>query len=505
MTTTRAPAVIRPGVDDLLGRGLSLLGDIALTSWDTYRGLFLLPAGVRQWAAERRAAASFLQARRRVPAYRLFLEEHAPARIEHFDQIPVMDKANYVKRFKLPSLLLDGRFPTRGAVIDESSGSTGTASNWVRGPAERSATRRLIQYQAQATFGDAPFVLLNAFALGPWATGMNVSMSLVDRCVLKSIGPDVGKIVSTLQLLGPEHRYVITGYPPFMKALVDVADLDWSTYNVVAVVGGEGLSEPMRRALNRCFKRTVSSFGASDLEINLAVESDYSIALRAALEEKPAIGKDLYGDQPLPMLFQFDPLNVHIENGGDGSDGSEDRLLFTLNRLENLSPRIRYDLGDRGRVLDAKDVDAVLADHGVTLARKTALPLLLHWGRREAAVAFYGCKITPDDVQQVVINNAGLAGIVEHFGLCAFEDDRADKRLQIWLLLKAGATAPDDEGAVCADVLAGLAKVNQDFRESLRFQPPEKRPTLRFFAPGTGPLASQDVRIKRRYIFDAPV
>ena len=61
-------------------------------------------------------------------------------------------------------------------------------------------------------------------------------------------------------------------------------------------------------------------------------------------------------------------------------------------------------------------------------------------------MAFYGCKITPTDVQQV----------------------------------------------------------NQDFRESLRFQPPEKRPTLRFFAPGTGPLASRDVRIKRRYIFAAP-
>ena len=60
----------------------------------------------------------------------------------------------------------------------------------LRGNAERTATRRLIQYSARSTFGDDSFVLLNCFALGPWATGMNVSMSLVDRCVLKSIGPD---------------------------------------------------------------------------------------------------------------------------------------------------------------------------------------------------------------------------------------------------------------------------------------------------------------------------
>ena len=493
---------IRPGFDELMGHGLSLLGDAALTSFDTYKTLFVLPPRWRSWASERRASAAFLQARRLVPGYQLFLDEKGGLNPTSFADIPEMDKDSYVRRYRLESTLLRGRLPLRGAVIDESSGSTGTASNWVRGPAERAATRRLIQYQAQATFGDDSFVLLNAFALGPWATGMNVSMSLVDRCVLKSIGPDVNKIISTLELLGPRHRYIITGYPPFLKALVDTARLDWSQYDVCAIVGGEGLSEPLRRALNKCFRRTISSFGASDLEINLAVESDYSMALRQLIEQQPALGTALYGDQPLPMIFQYDPLNTYIENGVE--DGEDHQLLFTLNRLENLSPRIRYDLKDKGMVKSAADVDAVCRDFGVVLQRRTALPLLFHWGRREAAVAFYGCKITPDDLQQAVLNSPELARIVEAWGLCLWEDDAADKRLELWLLLKAGAAAPVDVAAVRADLLAALAAVNQDFRESLRFQPAERQPVARFFAAGTGPLANQDVRIKRRYIFDQP-
>ena len=133
----------------------------------------------------------------------------------------------------------------------------------MRGASERHAIRRLIQFSARATFGDESFVLLNAFALGPWATGMNVSMSLVDRCLMKSIGPDAKKLIGTLKVLGPDHRYLVTGYPPFLKGLVESADIDWKAYDVCAVVGGEGMSEALRAALNRCFRKTISSFGTS--------------------------------------------------------------------------------------------------------------------------------------------------------------------------------------------------------------------------------------------------
>jgi len=486
-------------IDPVLGWGLSKVGDFAISSWGEYRMLFapFIGGHARDRVARTRASAAFYNARDTVPAYREFLREHNAENPAEWEHVPPMDKASYIKRWPLEALCQGGKLPSRGAVIDESSGSSGTASNWVRGPRERDATRRLIQYSARATFGERSFVLLNAFALGPWATGMNVSMSLVDQCVVKSIGPDVGKIVATLELLGPDYKYVIAGYPPFLKLLVDTADVDWARYDVCAVVGGEGMSEALRAALNRCFRKTVSSYGASDLEINLAVETELTIELRQAIASNEAIGRDLYGREGLPMIFQFDPLNAHIESTEDRS------LLVTLNRLDNVSPKIRYDTHDRGVVQALRRVLDVVEAHGVHLAAARgalALPLLFHWGRQDSAVAFYGCKITPEDVQHALLSVPELAGAVTHFALHPYEDAAANKRLELYVELTDDASLLDREQALGASVWREVAAVNQDFRESLRMIPAERRPTLRLFKPGTSPMSTADVRIKRKYV-----
>lgn len=486
-------------LDPVIGRMLNAASSAALSSWNTYRLLFApaLMGRNRERLSERRAAAAFFNARRTVPAYRDFLGELHAEGVTCFEDIPPMDKGGYVNRWPLEALCQGGRLPTRGAVIDESSGSSGAASNWIRGPRERDATRRLIQYSARATFGEQSFVLLNAFALGPWATGMNVSMSLVDRCIVKSIGPDVGKIVATLELLGPKYKYVIAGYPPFLKLLVDTAGIDWSRYDVCAVVGGEGMSEALRSALNRCFRKTVSSYGASDLEINLAVETDFTIALRQAITSNEALGRDLYGREGLPMIFQFDPLNTLIESAEDRS------LLVTINRLDNISPRIRYNTNDRGIVRSMDHVVDVLMSHGVQLEGASdtlALPLLFHWGRQDGAVGFYGCKITPEDVQHALLCVPELADVVTAFALHPFEDSAANKRLHLYVELAEHAHTTACEHTLGESVWRAVAAVNQDFRESITMVPPDRRPTLRLFNSGASPMSGADVRIKRQYI-----
>ncbi len=488
--------------DTLVGMCLSGLGDIALSSWGAYRMLYApaltggLPTG--GGAARAYAAYAFWNAGRRVPAYREFLRTAGALRPRRFDEIPPMDKDSYIRRFPLEELCQGGRLPERGAVLDESSGSTGTATNWVRGKDERHATRRLIQYSARATFGGDGFVLLNAFALGPWATGLNVSMSLVDRCLLKSIGPDARKLIATLKLLGPKYRYVITGYPPFLKALVrSTADIDWRQYDICAVVGGEGMSEALRAALGRAFRKTVSSFGASDLEINMAVETDFTVAVRQAVAASPALGRDLFGEhEGLPMIFQYDPLNYLVESDSDRN------LLFTVNRMENVSPRIRYNIHDRGMVRPLADVLRVLRDHEAMPggpAPRVNLPLMFHWGRQEHAVAFYGCKITPEDVQNVVLRMPALRDRVADFALHPHEDANANKRLELWFEMKAGVDIPD-AGPLVEGLLVELADVNQDFRESIKMVRVEHRPTIRMFEHGSSPLSGQDLRIKKRYI-----
>jgi len=46
------------------------------------------------------------------------------------------------------------------------------------------------------------------------------------------------------------------------------------------VVGGEGMSEGLRNYFSRWFKSVFSSYGASDLEINIGAETPFSVALR---------------------------------------------------------------------------------------------------------------------------------------------------------------------------------------------------------------------------------
>ena len=482
--------------DPLAGRALSRLGDVALSSWGAYRALFapVLSAKARRWVARTRASAAFFDARRTVPAYRAFLRQHGAFHVEQFDLVPPMDKASYIKRWPIEQICRGGRLPLRGAVIDESSGSSGQASNWVRGPSERAAARRLLQFATRSAFGDAPFVLLNAFALGPWATGMNVSMSLVDLCVLKSIGPDAAKVIGTLKLLGPKYKYVIAGYPPFLKGLVDTADVDWSKYDVCAVVGGEGMSQPLRAALNRRFRKTISSFGASDLEINIAVETDFTIALRDAIAADQSLGEELYGRESLPMIFQYDPLNYYIESDPDRN------LLFTINRLENVSPRIRYNIRDRGVVRPMRAVAAAAVRHGANVPVPLVdLPLLFHWGRQDNAVGFYGCKITPEDVQHVILRVGPLGERVTNFALHPYEDDDANKRVEIWFEFESDAILPD-AGQLREAVLTELAAANQDFRESIKMVPAERRPAVKVFRQGQSPIPSQDIRLKRQYI-----
>src|SRR5699024_8137317 len=130
----------------------------------------------------------------------------------------------------------------------ESSGSSGTPTSWVRGPRERQATRQILQlgYSNTASgLANPPFVL-NAFSLGAWATGMNVTTSLTDVSMIKSIGPDRNKIIQTMREFGPRYTYVILSYPPFLKSLFDDTSINWADYDIVAAFGGEGISESMR-------------------------------------------------------------------------------------------------------------------------------------------------------------------------------------------------------------------------------------------------------------------
>ncbi len=276
-------------------------------------------------------------------------------------------------------------------MIDESSGSSGLPHHWVRSASERKDVRRLLQLNYDLMYGDRPRMLLNCFALGPWATGMNVSMSLADVGVLKSIGPDIQKLENTLHAFGTCYDYLVFGYPPFVKSFVDSTSLNLASYRMDLVVGGEGISERLRAYLGRHFRSVRSSYGASDLEINIGIETDWTVVLRARCAADPALSLALFGRDSPPMIFQYNPLDFLVEplEGGE--------MAFTVCRVDGAAPKIRYNLRDQGGTYTWRALATRLAAHGIVAsslaARRGHFPILYLFGRSDLTVAFFGAKV----------------------------------------------------------------------------------------------------------------
>lgn len=87
-----------------------------------------------------------------------------------FSVIPETDKASYVKVSSIEGRVKGGRLPRKGVMVEESSGSSGQPTSWVRGPVERAIVSQMMRLTYRESVDrDRPIFILNAFALGAWA------------------------------------------------------------------------------------------------------------------------------------------------------------------------------------------------------------------------------------------------------------------------------------------------------------------------------------------------
>ena len=400
---------------------------------------------------------------------------------------------------------MDGRIPLRGTTIDESSGSTGTPYNWVRSEEERAHVRRMIGFFARYTFGDEPLVVLNAFSMGAWATGLTTAIALEANGLVKATGPAVDKIIGTMRELGPGYRYLIVGYPPFLKLLLDEGEadgFDWSAYQMHALLGGEGNSEALRDYLLRRFRTVFSGYGATDIEIGLAAETPVCIGLRRLAAERPEIAEALFGESGRsPMIFQYNPLLHHVETNDDGE------LLFTVTRHATLAPKVRYNVHDEGGVIRDDDLRARLADFGVRLedlapemARLVRMPYLYVFGRKDSTVSVMGANIYPGDIEAGIYADASLAEQVLSFRLALREERPGETRPLIAIQLARGEPSPELTDALATAIERQLATQNRDYQEAMKEYPQLMVPIVELHARGTGPFATDGDRIKHRYV-----
>jgi phenylacetate-CoA ligase len=433
--------------------------------------------------------------------------------------LPITDKHTYIDRYCLAERCRGGVVPAIDAELDESSGSSGTPYTWVRGAAELREIHETMAILARHLLDhddcrDRPLVTLNGFSMGAWATGTNVSAALKRLGVVKSTGPDTEKMFSAMRLLGPDRVYVIAGYPPFLRRLLDVAreeQFDLSAYTMYGVVGGEGMSEALRSRLERDFKAVYSAYGASDLDIGVAAETPLSIEIRRLAASEPALALALFGTRSrLPMVFQYDPSDYYVET-------VEGELVVTVNRPSLVSPRVRYNVRDAGGTLSYDAVLAACARWGVdpiSAARRRhgqrpfELPFLYVHGRSDSTISFMGANIYPEDVEQAL----GECVDADAFGAFALElvdiDDGGSRsasgavRPCIHVELTDAGRIDDTQlrDTVIAVVRDRLLANTADYRSAVAEDPAAADIRAVLHIEGTGPFSGNATRIKRRYI-----
>jgi hypothetical protein len=355
---------------------------------------------------------------------------------------------------------------------------------------------------------------LNAFSMGAWATGVNVSAALKDIGGLKSCGPDVDKVLAALEVFGREVRYVVCGYPPFLQQLVaaaEAAGVDLRRYDLVGFVGGEGMGEGLRASLMPPFQAIWSAYGASDLDIGVAAETPISVWLRQRAAADPALAQALFGQTGrLPMVFQYDPASYYVEQV-EGPYGRE--LVVTVLR-ETLTPKLRYSVGDAGGVLDLAAALRIAAEHGARVSDAEGgvvgdfgavldLPLLFIHGRADTTVSFMGANLYPEDIAAGLEDAQATLPGLRLGAYCLELAGDVDPVPHVHVELLARPDDADVLGHVREQVRARLAARSADYRAALTEDPRAAALVVVAHRAGEGPFAGNDVRIKRRYVLTA--
>lgn len=279
----------------------------------------------------------------------------------------------------------------------------------------------------------------------------------------------------------------------------------------IAVVGGEALSELQRariKASQHCtasstgFREVYSFYGASDIDINIGMETPYEIALRDVLERNSDLARYLLGaNMPfVPMIFSYDPLSHLIEVN------HESQLLFTEVSGNRISPRIRYNL-DKGTIRSAAEVNTALQEFGITIPAKRICqnPFVFVWGRIDDGITYRGANLAWENLE-TALRALNLGDIVQAFGLLQYEDrDRICTEFMLHVPDKSAFKQLLGDGEhMIAALTKEVQRLNHDFSYQIQhLEDAQDLPGLRLYFRDS-PMAEHsrlNVARKQKHIF----
>jgi len=476
----------------------------------------------------RKALALFHKASRLVPAYRDFLAANGvdPRKVRTFgdfeEMVPFTSKENYVKKYPLAARCVLGRLPGKGT-MDESAGTCASPTNWVHSIDEEDfyfgVNRLSIPYLFSLHRGSKSAVFINGYAMGAWAGGQKFSSRMSALGLVVNTGPEAGKIISIIREAGPGFRYIVSGYPPFLRELADELAAFFtageSGYQIDLLTGGEGFAEEWRDYMRgRLGKgaRIFSIYGASDLDVGIAMETPVTICLRKMLNARSPWREALFATDCLPcFLGQYSPANFLVGRRSN-SDGRYELEVTVLN-LRSASPKIRYNIEDEGGVIPFSVLKDFLAAQDCPLrglvtekADPPVAPLafLFLFGRTDGTIFFDGTMISPLDVEALLFRDPELSRRLHSFKMAVEMDANYSQSLVLHFEMAEGAS-PDEALRLRAEkaFIAGIKESNCCFRMAYERNPERLTPRILFHGFGSGMFAAGRLSGKQQRIVRA--
>ena len=506
------PAPKKNGGVDLASQQLTTDVNQLLTSFSVVKARRQLSAiSEEEWQhrGETRALALFHAAAELVPAYKDYLQKNQikPDQIkamEDFQQVPPVDKENYLRVYPLKQLCWYGDL-SFSQIISFSSGSSGQPLYWPRGQILDTETTLEHELFLSSFFNidTKSTLLLNCFSMGMYVAGsitLNSVLNLGRKgypITVVTPGIDMEDIIRVIPELSPHFdQIIIAGYPPFVKDILDEgmrAGINWQDISIKFILAGEGYSESWRKHISKIVNDGsplydfINLYGSADAAV-LAHETPTSIITRSRLAGDDKVREKLFGSSLLPSLLQYYPEHKFFEPVNN-------ELIFSTT---GGVPLVRYNIHDKGGILSKKDITSnipELDEYHTELKRQNHLwnlPFVYVFGKSDCTIMLYGLNIYPDNIKTALESEALRKTTTGRFTMTSEFNANMDQYLLINVEL-APATEPSQ--ALTSDIsdaiVSTLKKMNREYQKLFNSIGNKALPTIRLHKKGEGDMFSR--------------
>ncbi len=460
--------------------------------------------------SEKKAIKIFKKARRTIPAYKKVLKENKIKNVfsikDFNNRLPILTKENYVKKYPLQERTSSKKFPKQGMIVESSGSSTKYPTNWFRTFEEEINIAKDVEFESRYIFGDKEYIVISCWTLGAWTTSYSFCFYFEPLGIVKNIGPDVEQVIRTIKTMGPTHNYLIGGYPPFIKHLIDKGGINWKKYKIDLVVGGEGFIPGWRKYIKSKLRDKaiiISAYGASDLETGLAVETSLCQHMRDIFAANPNKVKKLFNVDEAPMFFQYNPLRFYINNIPETQE-----FHTTVLTKGHVGVKIKYNIKDRGGKISYNEMIHLLEKEFKGFSKiyqskfkdkSLKLPFLWIAGRSDDVISIDGVNMYPQQVEAAMLENKTIYNKVQSFQISKVFHHDGDNHFLLYIQLQE-SIKPNRKLAeeMKKAVKRNLAKISKAYRLGLHDDPKSFEPHILLHKYKTGPFDTD--KIKNKYI-----